>query len=65
MFNFISLLTEADGSQQTKPTVRGEAGWVQGLQDVVREGESNHGLVSGVDDQHCNPQAQKPETQHR
>lgn len=54
------VLTQADASKQTQTILRGEAGGEQRLQDVVREGESDNRLVSGVDHQHSNPQPQKP-----
>ncbi|TNN43435.1 hypothetical protein EYF80_046364 [Liparis tanakae] len=50
----------AGGSQQAGGDLWGEAGGEDGLQDVVREGERDHGLRGGGDDQHRDPQAQKP-----
>lgn len=55
-----SLLTEADGSQQTQAVLRREAGGEQRLQDVVGESQRDHGLVGRVDDQHGDPQPQEP-----
>lgn len=54
-------LTQTDGCQQTQAVLGGEAGGKQRLQDVVGEGQCNHCLVGGIDDQHGNPQTQEPE----
>lgn len=55
------VLTQADGSQQAQAVLRGEAGGEEGLQHVVGEGKGDNGLVSGVDDQHSDPQSQESE----
>lgn len=57
------LLTETDSSQHTEAALWWKAGGEQRLQDVVGEGERDHGLVRRVDDQHGNPQSQEPEAQ--
>lgn len=59
MCSLTGRLTQADGSQQTQGGVWGQAGGEQGLQDVVGEGERNHSLVGGVDNQQGDPQTQK------
>ena len=64
IFSFIVWLTQADSSQQAQAVLWGEAGWEEGLQHVVCEGEGDHSLVSGVDNQHGNPQTQKAVGQH-
>lgn len=51
----IVALTEADGSQQAEAVLRGEAGGEQRLQDVVGEGQRDHGLVCRVYHQHSDP----------
>lgn len=63
--SFTVRLTQADRSQQAQGIFWREAGREEGLQDVVGEGESDHSLVCGVDDQHRNPKPQKAGVQHR
>lgn len=54
-------LTQADGGQQTQAVLWRLAGGEERLHDVVCEGERDHSLAGGVDNQHRNPQTQKAE----
>lgn len=53
-------LTEAYSSQEAQPSLGCQASGEERLQHVVGKSQRNNCLVGGVDDQHRDPQAEKP-----